>query len=72
MSNDALSDVRRDLVQANRAMEFFQAGLQAFQAHIVRFDFVSAETEREKMHASLDDYIDAFASAQKRMDTEHG
>jgi hypothetical protein len=70
MSTSPEADVRVSLTKANEAMVFMNEGLRAFQAHVNRFDFDSAEGERVKIHAALDDYLDHFGAAQKRLERE--
>lgn len=64
------NDVNHSLMAANQAYHLFGLSLQVFQANSGRHDFVAAEAEREIMHAHLDDYIDAFMAANKRIEHE--
>lgn len=70
MSASVEADVRTSLAKANESMAFMHEGLKAFAAHVNRYDFASAEEERGKIHASLDDYLDHFGAAQKRLERE--
>lgn len=62
------SDVSRSLAEAARAFEIFNAGLTGYQADVVRAFWNAAEGERANLHAALDNYLDAFGAAHKRLD----
>lgn len=55
---------------ANRAQELYGLGMQVFQANAQRFDFDAADAERPRLHALLDEYMDSFLDANKRMQRE--
>ena len=64
------TDVTRSLREANRAWELFNAGMQAYGAHVMRYDWDAAEAEHLVIVTALDDYLDAFAAAKKRLQYE--
>jgi hypothetical protein len=61
-------DVQASMVSANRAHGLYGLSMQVFQANAQRYDFVAAEAEREKLHAHLDDYLDNFMAANRRVE----
>ena len=62
------ADIAKDLRTAGRAMEVFQAGMQAYQSNVVRARWDAAEDERASLHDALDKYLDAFGCAHKAME----
>jgi hypothetical protein len=64
------SDVTSSLRQAGRAWELFNAAMQAYSVHLLRYDWESAEAERPTIEAALDSYLNALAAAKRRVQHE--
>lgn len=70
MSANFQADVAQSMGAANRAFELYAFAMQVFQANAQRHKFDDAEAERANMHPLLDDYLDHFLAANKRVKVE--
>lgn len=65
-----IADIQKDFLMADKAMSSFTTALLDFKTHCLRLDWKNAEVAREKALGSIDSFLDCFAAAHKRMETE--
>jgi hypothetical protein len=59
--------VAASLEASQRSYRLYGLSMQVFQANAQRGDFEAAEAERPKLQGLLDDYLDQFMAANKRL-----
>lgn len=68
-------DMASSLREASRSQQLYSLAMTVFQANAQRQDFEKAEAERANLHSLLDDYLDHFMAANRRVqieENEHG